>query len=78
LRWSAPFDAPIVLPDGKRLAILRDAIRHLSETIPKRDHDHPRVVIAAAALTDAAEGRDFVLHARIAAIRALNKNEGRR
>ena len=78
MTWSTPFDAPIVLPDGKRLATLRDAIRHLSETIPKREHDHPRIVIAATVLTDAAEGRDFLMHARIAVIRALNRNEGRR
>jgi hypothetical protein len=64
--WGRKFDAPIELPDGKRLATLRDAIRHLSETIPKRDHDHPRVVIAATVLTDAAERREFILRARIA------------
>jgi hypothetical protein len=69
-RRHAPFDAPIVLADGKRLVTLRDAIKHLGETIPKREHGHPRIVIAATVLTDAAEGRDFLMHARIAVIRA--------
>ena len=73
--WSTPFDAPIVLPNGKRLTPLRDAIQHLSETVPKREHNHPRIVLAATVLTDAAEGRDFVMHARIAVLRALNRNE---
>jgi len=63
--------------NGKRLATLRDAIQHLSETVPKREHNRPRIVLAATVLTDAAEGRDFVMHARIAVLRALNRNEGR-
>ena len=55
--WSARFDDPIILPDGKKLVSLRDAIKHLGETVPKRERNHPRVVIAATVLTDAAEGR---------------------
>ncbi|WP_283814637.1 hypothetical protein [Bradyrhizobium australiense] len=27
--WSSEFDDPIVLPDGKKLATLRDTIQHL-------------------------------------------------
>jgi hypothetical protein len=38
---------------------MRDAIQHLTETIPTRDHSHSAVVLAAAVLTDAAEGRDL-------------------
>jgi hypothetical protein len=51
------FDTRIVLPSGTELITLRDAIRHFSETVPKREHKHPRVLLAATALTDAAEGR---------------------
>lgn len=72
--WLRAFDDPISTPDGKSLVTLRDAIRYLSETVPKREHKHPRIMIAATALTDAAEGRDFIMHARIAVIRALNRN----
>lgn len=49
------FDTRIVLPSGTELITLPDAIRHL--TVPKREHKHPRVLLAATALTDAAEGR---------------------
>jgi len=38
---------------------MRDAIQHVTETIPTRDHYHSAVVLAAAVLTDAAEGRDL-------------------
>ncbi|MBR1031908.1 MULTISPECIES: hypothetical protein [Bradyrhizobium] len=72
--WRKQFDAPIVLADGKQLVTLRDAIRHLVDTVPARERKHPRVLVAATVLTDAAEGRDLVMHARIAMLRALNRN----
>ena len=75
--WQTPFDAPIVLPNGKQFVTLRDAIQHLCETTPKRDRNHPRVVLAATILTNVAEGRDLVMHARIAVLRALNRNRTR-
>ena len=71
------FDDPIVLPDGKQFVTLRDAIQHLGETTPKRDRNDPRIVLAATILTDAAEGRDLAMHARIARLRALNRNRPR-
>jgi hypothetical protein len=64
--WRKRFDDPIVLPDGKKLVTLRDAIQHLGETVPKRERDHPAVLLAATVLTNAAEGRDFMTHAHIA------------
>jgi hypothetical protein len=73
--WLRRFDAPIVLPDGNELVTLRDAIRHLSEPVPPRERQHPAVLLAATVLTDAAEGRDLVMHARIATLRAANRNE---
>ena len=42
--------------------------------VPPRERKHPRVLVAAGVLIDAAEGRDFMMHARIAVIRALNRN----
>jgi hypothetical protein len=45
--WSLRFAEPIVLEDGVKLTTLRDAIAHLSKTIPKSDHDMPTVVTAA-------------------------------
>ena len=72
--WLRRFDDPIGLPGGKRLVTLRDAIQHLGKTVPKREHDHPAVLLAATVLTSAAEGRDFLMHARIAVMKALNRN----
>lgn len=51
---------------------LKNAIDHLSKAVPKSDHDHPKVLIAATCLTNAAEGRDLIKHARIATLPALN------
>jgi hypothetical protein len=73
--WRKQFDEPIVLADGKQLVTLRDAIRHLVDTVPARERKHPRVLVAATVLIDAAEGRDFIMHARVAVIRALNRND---
>jgi hypothetical protein len=72
--WRSRFDAPIVLADGTELVTLRDAIRHLVDTVPARERKHPRVLVAATVLIDAAEAHDFMMHARIAVIRALNRN----
>jgi len=44
--WSKRFDDPIVLPDGRKLLTLRDAIQHLSETVPKHERNHPAVLLA--------------------------------
>jgi hypothetical protein len=41
----------------------------------KRERDHPAALLAATILTNAAEGRDFMLHARIAVMKALHRNE---
>jgi hypothetical protein len=44
--WPKRFYEPIVLPDGAKLATLRDAIGFLGKTIPKSDHDMPSFTIA--------------------------------
>jgi hypothetical protein len=38
--WLRRFDAPIELPHGTELVILRDAIRHLAHTVPARQRKH--------------------------------------
>ena len=75
--WSRSFEDPILLPDGSEILTLKDAIEHLSKTIPKKDHNHPKVLTAATILTNAAEGRDFMMHARIATLQALNRHAER-
>ena len=49
--WRKKFDDPIVLPNGKTLVTLRDAVHHLAATVPKRERDHPAVLNAADHLT---------------------------
>jgi hypothetical protein len=51
--WLTPFDAPIVLANGKQLVTLRDAIRQFGKTMPKRERNHPSVLLAATILTNA-------------------------
>jgi hypothetical protein len=72
--WQREFDDPIQLPDGRKLLTLKDAIEHLAKTVPRKDRNHPKVLTAATILTNAAEGRDFMMHARIAALQALNRH----
>jgi hypothetical protein len=72
-RWSAPFDAPIPLPGGGELTTLRDAATFIM-SLPKAQQNHDAWRTAAETLLSAAEGRDFLMHARIAVLRALNRD----
>jgi hypothetical protein len=75
--WSKRFDEPIVLPDGAKLATLRDAVAHLGKTIPKSDHDMPSVTTAAECLTLAAEHGEPIEFARIVTLKTLNRHQVR-
>jgi hypothetical protein len=75
--WSTPFDDPIELEDGTTLRTLRDAIKYLGKSVPKAEHDHPAVLTAATIITQAAEGRDLIMHARIATLKAIRRHEAR-
>jgi hypothetical protein len=69
--WSARFHDPIQPPKGKPLATLKDAADYVMR-LPKRVHDAPHCQLAMEQLIDAAEGRNFIMHARIAVLKALN------
>ena len=69
--WSARFHDPIRPPKGKPLLTLKDAADYIM-ALPKKVHDAPHWQLAMEQLIDAAEGRNFVMHARIAVLRALN------
>jgi hypothetical protein len=43
--------------------------------LPKKVHDAPHWQLATAQLIDAAEGRNFIMHGRIAVLKALNHGE---
>jgi hypothetical protein len=72
--WDARFAEPIVLPNGAKLASLRQAIAHLVKTIPAAERRLPAVLTAAEMSTAAAEHRSPVEFARIATLQALNRH----
>jgi hypothetical protein len=74
LSWDQRFAEPIVLPNGAKLASLREAIVHLVKTIPSSERDTPVVLTAAELLTNAAENDVPIEFARIATLRAINRN----
>jgi hypothetical protein len=71
--WDIRFAEPIVLPDGAKLATLRESIAHPVNTIPAAERRLPAVLTAAEMLTAAAEPGGPVEFARIATLQALNR-----
>jgi hypothetical protein len=69
--WKRPFDDPIPLPRGHHLVTLEDAAAYIMK-LPKAEQNLEEWQTAIACLIGAAEGRDFVMHARIGVLRALN------
>jgi hypothetical protein len=69
--WATPFEDPIPLPNRRQLITLKDAADFITK-LPKAEQDLPHWQIAIACLIDTAEGRDFLLHARVGVLRALN------
>ena len=74
MSWSLRFAEPIVLPDGRKLATLRDAVRHLAKIIPEAERDLLEVLTASDLLTQAAEHDGPVEFARIATLQAINRH----
>jgi hypothetical protein len=72
--WSARFHDQIQPLKGKPLLTLKDAADYIMG-LPKKVHDTPHWQLAMAQLIDAAEGRNFIMHARIAVLRALNHGQ---
>lgn len=72
-RWSTHFDDPIPLAPGGELVTLRDAATFITE-LPKAQQQHQAWQTAIEILIATAEGREFLMHARIAVLRALNKD----
>jgi hypothetical protein len=70
------FDDPIPLPRGRQLVTLEDAAAYIMK-LPKAEQDLEESQTAVACLIGAAEGRDFLMHARIGVLRALNRDVGR-
>ena len=71
--WKRPFDDPILLPRGRQLGTLEDAATYIMK-LPKAEQDLEEWQAAVACLIGSAEGSDFLMHARIGMLRALNRN----
>jgi hypothetical protein len=74
MSWDHRFAEAIALPDGVKLASLREAIAHLVKTIPSSDRGMPAALTAAELLTKAAEHGGPVEFPRIATLRAINRH----
>jgi hypothetical protein len=76
--WSTPFDEPIALRGGGRLATLQQAADYIMK-LPEDIQQQERWQIAVENLIHAAEtGGGWLMFARIGMLRALNTDrEGR-
>jgi hypothetical protein len=71
--WQRHFDDPIPLPRGRELITLKAAADYIMK-LPKAEQNLEEWQTAIHCLIGAAEGRDFLLHARVGMLRALNRN----
>ena len=71
--WSRHFDEQIPLPRGRQLVTLKDAATYITK-LPKAEQKAREWQTAVHCLIGAAEGRDFLMHARIGMLRALNRH----
>ncbi len=70
--WSTPFDEPIALRGGRKLATLQQAADYIMK-LPDDAQQQERWQIAVENLINAAEaGGGWLMFARIAMLRALN------
>jgi len=73
--WSTPFDEPILLRGGARLATLQQAADYIMK-LPEDVQQQERWQVAVENLINAAEtGAGWLMFARIGMMRALNGDE---
>ena len=70
--WSRRFEDPIMLLDGRTLSTLREAGDYITN-LSKAEQDLEEWQTAIGCLIGAAEGRDFLMHARVSVLPALNR-----
>ena len=62
---------PVPLPGGRKLVTLKYAADYVAE-LPNAEQNRLEWQTAIHCLIETAEGRDFLMHARIGMLRALN------
>jgi hypothetical protein len=70
--WKRQFDDPISLPRGRQLVTLKDAADYIMK-LPTAEQNLEKWQTAVGCLIGTAEERDFLMHARIGVLRALNR-----
>ena len=73
MAWFKRFVDPIILPDGRELLTLRDAAEYIT-ALPKAEHDAADWQVAMETLLLVAERDGPEMLARIAVMKALNRN----
>jgi hypothetical protein len=71
--WKREFEDQIPRPRGRQLVTPQNAANYIM-SLPKAEQNVPEWQTAIACLIGAAEGRDFLVHARIGVPRALNRH----
>lgn len=72
MAWFKRLYDPIILPDGRKLLTLRDAVEYIT-ALPKAEHDAADWQVAMEALMLVAERDGPEMLARIAVMKALNR-----
>jgi hypothetical protein len=75
--WSARFDDPIPLTNGRALETLRDAAMYIIK-LPKAEHDASEWPAAMKALLLVAENDGPTMFARIGMMQAINRHHQHR
>jgi hypothetical protein len=70
MSWSKHFPDQIRLPDGRVIRTLREAGNYIIQ-LPEPERLQQHWQLATEMLIKAAEGRDLVIHAQIAMLKAL-------
>jgi hypothetical protein len=74
--WKQAFDDPIPLPSGRQLLTLQAAGNYITK-LPKAEYMAPEWQTATETLLLAAAGRGPIMHARVAILQAIHRNEAR-
>jgi hypothetical protein len=75
--WSRRFEEPILLPDGRKLRTLREAINWLAKEVPKSEHKMEKVQNAAHLVTRAAEHGGPMIFAQMGMLQAIHRHHKR-
>ena len=77
MSWSRRFDEPILLPNGRKLRTLREAINWLAKEVPKSEHKMEKVQTAAHCVTQAAENGGPMIFAQMGMMQAIHRHHKR-